>query len=277
MGSSPGTKRSAQALRAEVGARNVARAAAFAHEVTFGRVPSIVYRADEQGGHGNFLPASFRRIVADPSWAARLRKSYTAAARVPRSGDRWRGELECAGSSDALLMIVFCYPGLRRRPALCALLGVELGLRPAFGVRAALPMRKDEIDRTELDMALGDLLVEAKLTEGGFGRASRERLVRYVQVKDVFDVEELPQSGGQVCGYQIVRGVLAALHRQERYMVLLDDRRTDLQELCFRVLRAARGPEARSRFRLLTWQEVSRTLPGTLQVFFAEKYGIEPA
>jgi hypothetical protein len=265
---------SARALRAEVGARNLQRAVAVEHEVTFGDVPSVVYAAGQEGGHGNFLPASFRRILADPGWAARLEKTYTASARLPRAGDRWRGELECAGSSDALLMNVFCYPGVLRRTAVCGALGVEAGLRPEFGVRAGLPMRKGEVDRTELDMVVGDLLVEAKLTEGGFGRASTDRLTRYERVEEVFEMEELPRVGGHFAGYQIVRGVLAAVQTGGRYLVLLDGRRTDLLEVCFRVLRAVRDAEARSRFRLLSWQELSATLPRAVQVYLAEKYGI---
>ncbi len=266
---------SSQGLRAEVGARNLARVASLEHEVTFGTVPSVLYAADEEGGHGNFLRASYRRIVADPVWAARLRKSYTGGARLPRTGDRWRGELECAGSSDALLMNVFCFPGVLRRSSVCARLGVDDGLRPAFGVRADLPMRNGEVDRTELDMALGDVLVEAKLTEGGFGKASRERLLRYLHVPEVFDVEQLPRTGGQFTGYQIIRGVIAALQGESRYLVLLDARRLDLQEICFRVLQAAHVAEASSRFRLLTWQELACGLPGSLQTFLAERYGIE--
>ncbi len=78
-------------------------------------------------------------------------------------------------------MNVFCYPGVLARREVCSLLGVELGLRPEFGVRAELPMRKGEVDRTEMDMRLGSVLAEAKLTETGFGRASRERLLRYLR------------------------------------------------------------------------------------------------
>lgn len=266
---------SAQGLRAEVSARQLQRATADHQELTFGRVPSVLYAPDGEGGHGNFLRASFQRILNDPAWAARLQKSYTGAARLPRAADRWRGELECARSSDALLMNVFCYPGVLRRMDVCACLGVEAGLRPRFGVRAELPMRKGEVDRTEVDMALGEVLLEAKLTEGGFGQAGRERLMRYLAVPEVFDLDELPVVNGRFQGYQVIRGVLAAAAQQRRYLVLLDARRVDLQEICFRVLRAVRSVEARSRFLLLTWQELAGALPPVLQRFLAERYGIE--
>lgn len=262
-------------LRSLVSGRQAGRAEAVSAEVTFGKVPHFVYDFQPEGGHGNFLAPSLRRILADRRWAARLQKAYTGAQFLPRAGDRRRGELECATSSDALLMNLFCYPGVLRRPATCAVLGVEAGQRPSFGVRVALPMRRQEIDRTELDMRLGDLLLEAKLTETGFGQASRDRLLRYVQLEEVFATEELPQQGGgRFLGYQIIRGVLAAQRHGARYAVLLDARRRDLQEICFRVLCAVRSAEARSRFRLLTWQEMAQTLPPVLRRFLVERYGI---
>jgi hypothetical protein len=52
---------------------------------------------------------------------------------------RTRPELDCANSSDALLMNIFCYPGVGARKRLCALLGIASGLRPQFGVGARIP------------------------------------------------------------------------------------------------------------------------------------------
>ncbi len=266
---------SARALRQEIGGRNLQRAAAgVPHEVTFGRVPSVIYAEDDGNAHGNFLPASYRRILANASWAARLAKTYTGSAQLPRARDRHRGELECAVSSDALLMNVFCYPGVLRRSGVCGHLGIAPGLQPTFGARAQLAMWRGEIDRTEFDMQLGDVWVEAKLTEGGFGRATRERLLRYDGVEQWFDVDELPCGAAHIVGYQLVRGLLAALQHERRYLVLLDQRRADLQEICFRVLRAVRDAEARTRFRLLSWQELAGALPPQLQTFLDEKYGI---
>ena len=234
----------------------------------------MVYGADEAGGHGNFVAASYRRIVADPEWRERLEKRYTAEAWLPRAADRRRGELECANSSDALLMNVFCYPGVLTRASVCVLLGVRAGLRPQFGVRAGLSMRRREVDRTELDMCVGDLVVEAKLTESGFGTASRERALRYVRLDDVFDVDELPWGARGLQGYQLVRGVLAAVESERRFLLLCDGRRADLQEVWFRVLRAVRGSEVRSGMGVLTWQELAAGLPKGLREFLRGKYGI---
>ena len=103
-------------LRGEISSRNLRAVSELACDVGYSGIPSVVYASDAEGGHGNFLPASYRRIQANPAWAERLNKSYTGARQLPRAADRWRGELECATSSDALLMNVFCYPGVYGDP-----------------------------------------------------------------------------------------------------------------------------------------------------------------
>lgn len=266
----------ANALRRELSARNIERASRHISELTYGSVPSVVYAEDDAGDHGNFLPASYRRICADPAWKLRLQKAYTASARVPRSADRRRNELDCCSSSDALLMNIFCYPRIVTRPSLRALLGVDSGSRPEFGVRAMLPMRKSEIDRTEIDMRLGDLLCEAKLTETGFQSASMDRLLRYEGISETFDVAELPRNASGVLGYQLIRGVLAAQASGSRFVLLADARRADLHEMWFQVLRSMQSFDLRSRMALLSWQEIASTLPRSVQQFLVTKYGIEP-
>ena len=261
-------------LRREISHRNLRLAEHLPHESTFGDVPSVLYR-EEEGTHGNFLAASFRRICAAPDWRRRLEKCYTANHRVPRSQDRSRRELDCAHSSDALLMNIFCYPGLTSRRSVCSLLGVEPGLRPAFGVRIQTPCSTGLGDRTEIDMTLGELLVEAKLTEAGFASARNDLVSRYVDVDDVFDFAELPTDGERYRHYQLIRGILAAHHYRRSFLLLCDARRCSLIEDWYRVVRAIRHCELRSRTMLLTWQELATTLPKKLQVFLHEKYGID--
>jgi hypothetical protein len=272
---SPPPALSANALRREVHARNLLRAEqGHEHEQTIGATPGILYIPDGAEEHGNFHPAAYRRIVRDPAWSARLQKAYTSSARVPRRFDRRRAELDCAASSDALLMNLFCYPGLTRRRQVCGLLGIDPGLRPEFGFRARLPMQREEIDRTEIDMRLGGLMVEAKLTEGGFGETTHERLGRYRDVEEVLDLGRLPASRRGVRGWQLIRGVLAAHHHQARFLVLCDHRRTDLREQWFQFLGAVRSSSLRCRLGFLTWQELAAAAPPLLVRFLAEKYGI---
>ena len=170
---------SSSALRCELSHRNAARAAAFLAEMSYSPVPSVIYAEDETGQHGNFLPAAYKRILQQPAWKARLAKAYTGSRFLPRRADRTRGELECANSSDALLMNIFCYPGILRRRAVCSLLAIPPGLRPQFGVRPGIPLKNGSQDRSEMDLKLGDLLMEAKLTEGDFQTARCDLVHRY--------------------------------------------------------------------------------------------------
>jgi hypothetical protein len=264
---------SAGALRRELSARNRWRGRIYPHEATYGTVPSVVYQ-EHEGGHGNFLDASYRAILAVPEWAARLKKSYCADSRVPRQWDRTRCELDCANSSDALLMNVFCYPGILSHWPLCGLLGVERGATPVFGYKPRVPLGEKLFDRTEVDMLLGSLLVEAKLTESGFQTAAIERVSRYAGLDEVFDVSELPVKNGSVQSYQLVRGVMAACHGERSFVVLCDARRVDLVEKWFLVMRAVRCCELRSRLAIVTWQEIAAVVPPQIAGFLEEKYGI---
>jgi hypothetical protein len=64
--------------------------------------------------------------------------------------------------------------------------------------------------QASIDMRLGPLLVEAKLTEASFQIASIRLLSRYRDVNDVFDKEQLPIRDGGLNSWQTIRGVLAA-------------------------------------------------------------------
>lgn len=264
---------SAAGLRREISARNLLRAEKFEHEVSYGSQPCVIY-GESEGIHGNFLPSSYRRIIANPQWKERLSKAYSASRYVPRRMDRKRYELESACSSDALLMNIFCYPNVMKRTPVCALLGVGAGVQPEFGFRPAIPLALGGADRTEIDMKLGSLLVEAKLTEGDFQQAPMNLILRYRCLEEVFDLKMLPAGNDVIHSYQLVRGVLAAHATGCTFTVLCDRRRADLTEKWFEVLRAVEGSALRSRLCLLTWQEHSRTLPRPVRGFLAEKYGI---
>jgi hypothetical protein len=242
--------------------------------MSYSAVPSIIYAEDEAGRHGNFLPATYRRILEQPAWKARLAKVYTGSRFLPRRGDRTRGELECANSSDALLMNIFCYPGILRRRAVCSLLAIPPGLRPQFGVRPGIPLKNGAQDRSEVDLKLGDLWMEAKLTEGDFQTARCDLVHRYRDLDTVFDVNRLPMRNGKYRSCQLIRGALAAHAGGTSFAVMCDQRRQDLLDACFEVLSAVANAELRCRMSVVTWQELAQTLPRKVSAFLAEKYGI---
>jgi hypothetical protein len=262
------------ALRCELSHRNAARAASFAAEVSYSSVPSIIYAESETGEHGNFLPAAYKRILQQPAWKARLAKVYTGSRFLPRRADRMRGELECANSSDALLMNIFCYPGILRRQATCSLLGIPPGIHPEFGVRAGIPLKSGGQDRSEMDLKLGDLFIEAKLTEGDFQTARCDLVRRYRDLDSVFEVDRLPMQKEKYRSCQLIRGALTAHAYGASFAVVCDQRRQDLIDDCFEVMSAVASAELRCRMSVVTWQELSETLPSKVQAFLAEKYGI---
>ena len=269
-----GAKAFAGELRAQVCGLNVGSAKA--HEVTRGSVPGVVY-APGARTHGNFVDASYRRILGNPAWAKRLEKAHTGKRQARAMGmdeekRAWR-ELDTATSSDALLMNIFCYPrvwtaGLR------ALLGVSAGCEMEFGYRPKTPLVGGRVDRTEIDLRVGDLLIEAKLTESDFQFGAMRLVERYRDFEEVFERDALEVTGRGVRSYQLIRGVLAAHALGSRFCVLCDARRPDLVEAWYGVMRAVRSFELQGRLRMVTWQEVAGCVPVGLQRFLGEKYGI---
>jgi hypothetical protein len=266
----------AASLRRELSARNqrIAITSGSVHELTQGEMPSVIFGRDLQRQHGNFCPVSYRNICANPAWARRLTKVHTGSRKaLPHAAWRWM-ELDCANSSDALLMNIFCYRRTMRNPALTSLLGVVPGLAPEFGFRPHIPLRSGKTDRTEIDMKLGNLLVEAKLTETDFQTAPARMAERYRDIDEVFNRGELPQCDDTIPCYQLIRGVLAAYATGGSFCVLCDARRPDLIESWYSVMRAVTSCVLRCRLQLLTWQELTTTLPGPLRKFLVAKYGI---
>jgi len=246
------------------------------HSLSYGEAPAVCFPT-VRDDHGNFFPASYRAILADPAWKRRLKKVHTQGRRNLPSSDHggWR-ELDSCNSSDALLMNIFCHPTAIRSGA-ASLLGCEGCARPLFGYRARVPLITGHSDRTEIDMRLGNLLVEAKLTESDFQSASHQVMENYRDFSDVFDSAQLPRTEKKFLCYQLLRNVLAAHALGCSFCVLLDARRPDLLEAWYAVMRAVQPIDLRTRLRVLTWQELASALPRTLQAFLALKYGIDPS
>ncbi len=153
-------------------------------------------------------------------------------------------------------------------------LGIQNGEVPEFGVRVRVPMLAERSDRTEVDMIIGDLMIEAKLTETDFQTATREKVDQYRDFAVVFHRKSLPGRQGRYAGYQLIRNVLAAHALEKSFCVLADERRPDLREQWFAVMKSVRSAELRTRCKMLTWQELAELLPERVREFLAGKYGI---
>jgi hypothetical protein len=345
---------SASLLRRDLNARaqHLALTSNLLHEQTTGSEPSIIFGRNEQAEqarHGNFHPASYTAICANPAWSRRLTKTHTAHRRVRARADWQWMELDCANSSDALLMNIFCHPEVfsegRLNPTVANLLGVHTNAQPNFGIHPGVPLKKPSAnsrkkttrsiqqestaslfkganvltqpeepnhlkDRTEIDLQLANLFIEAKLTESNFQTASPRLIERYRDLETIFAIERLPsrlitsapshpstedfsdleepptttssvatpaRSRTVIQGYQLIRNVLAAFASDASFCVLCDARRRDLIEIWYSVLAAVHYPSFAWRLKLLTWQELTVTLPEDLQNFLEAKYGILPA
>jgi hypothetical protein len=177
-------------------------------------------------------------------------------------------------SSDALLMNVFCHPRTMRSNVVCSILGVEVGDEPRFGFPARVPFANGNVDRTEVDMTVGALLIEAKLTESDFQTRTVESVRQYRDFCKVFRSRELPRVGERYASYQLIRNVLAAHALNHSFCVLLDARRPDLLEAWYVVMSCIKISNLKTRCKVLTWQELSQILSPELRKFLELKYGI---
>jgi hypothetical protein len=159
---------------------------------SYGSPPVIVF-APENGRHGNFLDPAYAAILNNPAWMRRFNKVHTQGMRnLPRAERRWR-ELDSSMSSDALLMNVFCTPGVAESAAVRNLLGVDPESALEFGWKARVPMQPGRFDRTEVDLRFGSLLIEAKLTETDFQTCALSVVEAYRDFDVVFERQLLPQ------------------------------------------------------------------------------------
>lgn len=311
-------------LRAELAERSRLHARAHPHVESYGSDPVIVY-APEEGRHGNFYEPAYEAILGKQGWYRRFDKIHSHGRSLPRPLDplrRWR-ELDSSMSSDALLMNVFCTPGVADSSQVRSVLGITNDAEPEFGWKARVPLRNGRVDRTEVDMRWGDLLVEAKLTESDFQCREATIVEAYRDFDEVFDRDLLPkvqirtrrrraavelaeeftqeweepaEGADEVArvfhskleadadaqqpwqqgyaSYQLIRNVLAAHATGSIFCVIHDERRPDLREAWFSVMRAVRTADMRTRCKVLTWQELVDFVPPGLRSFLDDKYGI---
>src|SRR6516165_7578567 len=101
-------------LRLELAARNRLHAREHPHVESYGSNPAVVY-APENGLHGNFYAPAYAAVFARPEWMRRFDKVHAQGRSLPKPqidpARKWR-ELDSCMSSDALLMNVFCTPGV---------------------------------------------------------------------------------------------------------------------------------------------------------------------
>ena len=264
----------ANALRVELARR--ARAWAAKQDLpsyqSLGAEPTILFEKSPDGLlHGNFHPDSWKAIRSNPDWERRLTKPHSQRVALPEERRATAKELDSSNSSDALLMNCFCFPGVNSSVLGDSVPGLS---RPVFGFPAGLRLTGDTVDATEVDMHVGGVIVEAKLTEADFTARPEAHVLRYTDLGSCFDVSSLPRKADSILSYQLIRNVLAAAQHSMHLVVLIDARRPDLLQEWWRVYASISDVSLRLRCGFRTWQQVAAETPPDLRRFLQEKYGL---
>ena len=234
---------------------------------------TLFQRSPDGGSHGSFFEEAWTAIKANSEWSHRLEKHHPQRNALPAEYRTSAMELDSSNSSDALLMNCFCYPGASVRFA--RILGTTpVDAIPQFGYPALIQRSHQSPDSTEVDMLLGDTFVEAKLTEGDFTSKSKEMVLRYAALQQVFDVDLLPSDEQNFCSYQLIRNVLAAAQHGKKLIVLVDFRRPDLLEHWWQVHAAISAGELRKRCGVRFWQQLTAAADPHHRGLLQQKYGI---
>jgi len=228
----------------------------------------IIFKTYGDNLHGNFLQASYKNILINNSWKSRLDKSHTSFSK-----NKNIKELDSANSSDALLMNIFCHPHITKYKGVRKLFNLTLLPLPEFGWQARLKKTGTQ-DNTEIDMKMGDILIEAKLTEPDFQEISITEMLKYDDFMIVFDTNHLIQNNRKYLNYQIIRNILAAYQWNFRYYLICDIRRPDLIRNYLNTLICVKNISIRKRCNLVTWQEIAIFCGKEIRNFLYEKYGI---
>jgi len=242
---------------------------------SLGKAPTVLFeRTDDGQSHGNFHTDAWQAIISNTSWRSRLDKPHSQARALPVAKAATARELDSSNSSDALLMNCFCYPGAAKRILERLGFSMHASAQPEFGVKAKLPLIDESPDATEIDMRVGGIVFEAKLTEKDFTSRPVAHVQRYSGLATHFDLSALPSTGAEIGGYQLIRNVLAGADKNATLIVLLDQRRPDLLQEWWQIHSAIKDIALRLRCGFRTWQEVASVSPGALREFLARKYGL---
>jgi len=227
---------------------------------------AIVFNTSTDGTvNPNFNKNSLRHISKNQDWKNRLTKRHTHF-----KDDTL--EMASSNSSDALLMNIFCHPKFSTWKGPQSILGFA-NEQPEFGCNPGIETHNSP---TEIDMILGDVIYEAKLTETDFTIKDLQTIQRvYPGMEDVFDLEYLSE-GDSVKHYQLLRNIYAVSEVDgiNKFMLLVDYRRPDLLHSLVDVINAIRYDELRRKCGFITWQEIARTVGKDLRDFLQLKYGI---
>lgn len=211
----------------------------------------------------NFLPASYENILTNPVWEARLKKIHSYF-------NNGTLEMQSSNSSDAILMNIFCNPGIKNWKGPRELLNIDTSSNIEFGWNPVF--ENEDNHKTEIDMKIGNRIFESKLTETSFKTKPHEIVERYKDFHTVFNSTALDNGKGEYCHYQLIRNILTAYKYDYSFSILIDESRIDLIRELFSVAQAIKDPKLRSKIGFITWQEIASVCGAELKEYLANKY-----
>lgn len=215
----------------------------------------------------NFNKHSYDVISKNRSYSIRLEKKHSFFT----DGTK---EMQSSASSDALLMNIFCYPRIKNWKGIKLLLNISELEQIEFGFIPNIESING-FTKTEIDMKIGNVFFEAKLTEGTFTKKDYKLLIeKYPDAQDTFDLDYLLIDSKTIGNYQLIRNVLTAKKYDGRFILLLDARRTDLIREFYHALRSVKSKDLREKISFITWQEISDCIGEELKSFLKGKYGL---
>lgn len=181
-------------------------------------------------------------------------------------------EMQSSNSSDVLLMNIFCHPDILKWKGVTDLLGVNKNDEIEFGWN---PQFKNEKDghNTEIDMRIGNIIFEAKLTEKDFTAKEFDNVKNYPN-NNCINLEKLKDIKGNITNYQLIRNLLVLkwCTDVEKFFLLIDESRTDLIREFYKVKSTIQCDNLTDKFRFLTWQEIGNKVGADLKTFLDVKY-----
>lgn len=211
----------------------------------------------------NFLPSSFQSIKKNPQWKSRTLKVHAKL----KDGTL---EMQSSNSSDALLMNIFCNPGVGKWTGLQKLLHIDTSSVVEFGWNPSF--ENEVLHPTEIDMRIGNRIFESKLSEESFTEKEKGIVEKYSDFHTVFDSHSLASNDTHYFNYQLIRNILTAYKYNFSFSILVDQTRTDLIRSLLDVVIAIREPEVRKRVGFFTWQEIAAVCGTALKDYMQRKY-----
>lgn len=214
----------------------------------------------------NFYPLSFQNISKTSHYNVRLKKIHPKVKNAL--------EMQSSNSSDALLMNVFCHPKINDWKGLKKFLSIE-EINPIFGYKPGVLKDHNIKDDTEIDMVIGDIFFEAKLTETDFTEKHVSEVMKYKNINTVFNFDVLPIKNNKIQGYQIIRNILAAFQCKKSHCLICDIRRGDLIREYYQIINAINVDEIKLKVGVIFWQEIIKLCGADFKKYIETKYGME--